>query len=202
MSAAANSMWRPPVRLLPTQDRNRDGHGGLSDRRPDRRTGARDGRDPFYRHFSHDGVQARTWRRSTAIAARASALPWSSTTAATKLRPGSSPAISTGPPFSRAGCAGSTAAVFSPRCHPPRRAHHRGPAGGEGGRRSDVVRSQLREKLWNIIGGHDRAVTVLDRIVQHVDVLLGNEEDLQLGLGIQDRKSPRGRNSIPARFWA
>jgi len=41
-----------------------------------------------------------------------------------------------------------------------------------------------REKLWNIIGGHDRAVTVLDRIVQHVDVLLGNEEDLQLGLGI------------------
>jgi len=59
-----------------------------------------------------------------------------------------------------------------------------------------------REKLWNIIGGHDRAVTVLDRIVQHVDVLLGNEEDLQLGLGIQDRKSPRGRNSIPARFWA
>jgi len=30
----------------------------------------------------------------------------------------------------------------------------------------------------------NRAVTVLDRIVQHVDVLLGNEEDLQLGLGI------------------
>ena len=41
-----------------------------------------------------------------------------------------------------------------------------------------------RAKLWNIIGGHDRAVNVLDRIVQHVDVLIGNEEDLQLGLGI------------------
>ena len=41
-----------------------------------------------------------------------------------------------------------------------------------------------RAKLWNITGGHDRAVAVLDRIVKHVDVLVGNEEDLQLGLGI------------------
>ncbi len=41
-----------------------------------------------------------------------------------------------------------------------------------------------RAKLWNIVGGHDRAVGVLDRIVKNVDVLVGNEEDLQLGLGI------------------
>src|SRR6266508_3941995 len=41
-----------------------------------------------------------------------------------------------------------------------------------------------RAKLWNISGGHDRAVAVLDRIVKHVDVLVGNEEDLQKGLGI------------------
>lgn len=41
-----------------------------------------------------------------------------------------------------------------------------------------------RAKLWNIAGGHERAVAVLDRIIRHVDVLVGNEEDLQLGLGI------------------
>jgi len=41
-----------------------------------------------------------------------------------------------------------------------------------------------RAKLWNIAGGHSRAVEVLDRIVRHVDVLVGNEEDLQMGLGI------------------
>jgi 2-dehydro-3-deoxygluconokinase len=41
-----------------------------------------------------------------------------------------------------------------------------------------------RAKLWNISGGHDRAVEVLNRIVKNVDVLVGNEEDLQLGLGI------------------
>src|SRR3982075_482098 len=40
-----------------------------------------------------------------------------------------------------------------------------------------------RAKLWDISGGHDLAVAVLDRIVKNVDVLVGNEEDLQLGLG-------------------
>jgi 2-dehydro-3-deoxygluconokinase len=41
-----------------------------------------------------------------------------------------------------------------------------------------------REKLWNAVGGHDRAVEVLGRIVKNVDVLVGNEEDLQKGLGM------------------
>jgi 2-dehydro-3-deoxygluconokinase len=41
-----------------------------------------------------------------------------------------------------------------------------------------------RAKLWNISGGQERAAAVLDRIVRHVDVLVGNEEDLQMGLGI------------------
>jgi 2-dehydro-3-deoxygluconokinase len=41
-----------------------------------------------------------------------------------------------------------------------------------------------RAKLWNISGGHERAVAVIERIVKNVDVLVGNEEDLQLGLGI------------------
>ena len=42
-----------------------------------------------------------------------------------------------------------------------------------------------RAKLWNISGGEQRAVEVLDRIVRNVDVLVGNEEDLQKGLGIE-----------------
>jgi 2-dehydro-3-deoxygluconokinase len=41
-----------------------------------------------------------------------------------------------------------------------------------------------RAKLWNISGGHDRAVAITKRIVKNADVLIGNEEDLQLGLGI------------------
>ena len=41
-----------------------------------------------------------------------------------------------------------------------------------------------RAKLWNLWGGHEVALTLLKRIVEHVDVLVGNEEDLQMGLGI------------------
>jgi len=41
-----------------------------------------------------------------------------------------------------------------------------------------------RAKLWGIWGGPEVAQTVLRRIVAHVDVLVGNEEDLQMGLGI------------------
>jgi 2-dehydro-3-deoxygluconokinase len=41
-----------------------------------------------------------------------------------------------------------------------------------------------RAKLWNLWGGPQIAQEVIRRIVQHVDVLVGNEEDLQMGLGI------------------
>ncbi|HEX7556334.1 MAG TPA: PfkB family carbohydrate kinase, partial [Leptolinea sp.] len=41
-----------------------------------------------------------------------------------------------------------------------------------------------RAKLWNIWGGQERAQSVVSRIMENVDVLVGNEEDLQLGLGI------------------
>lgn len=42
----------------------------------------------------------------------------------------------------------------------------------------------FREKLWKISGGSERAPGVIARIVKNVDVLVGNEEDLQKGLGI------------------
>ncbi len=41
-----------------------------------------------------------------------------------------------------------------------------------------------RPKLWSIWGDNQRAISVLNRIVENVDVLVGNEEDLQYGLGI------------------
>jgi 2-dehydro-3-deoxygluconokinase len=41
-----------------------------------------------------------------------------------------------------------------------------------------------RPKLWASVGGPQRAHQVLQRIVGHVDALIGNEEDLQKGLGI------------------
>jgi 2-dehydro-3-deoxygluconokinase len=43
----------------------------------------------------------------------------------------------------------------------------------------------FRQKLWDIWGGQSKAVSVMRRIVEHVDVLVGNEEDLQKGLGLK-----------------
>jgi 2-dehydro-3-deoxygluconokinase len=42
----------------------------------------------------------------------------------------------------------------------------------------------FREKLWSVRGGQAKALEVLGRIVEMVDVIVGNEEDLQKSLGI------------------
>jgi 2-dehydro-3-deoxygluconokinase len=42
----------------------------------------------------------------------------------------------------------------------------------------------FRAKLWQVAGGLEKAQDTVQRIVEHVDVLVGNEEDLQKGLGI------------------
>jgi len=52
----------------------------------------------------------------------------------------------------------------------------------------------FREKLWSIWGGERKAAEVVNRIGGNVDVLVGNEEDLQKGLNISgsgDRRRPR-----------
>jgi 2-dehydro-3-deoxygluconokinase len=59
-----------------------------------------------------------------------------------------------------------------------------------------------RAKLWNISGGHQRAVEVLDRIVKNVDVLVGNEEDLQLGLGIPGPEVAAKSKLDPSAFFS
>jgi 2-dehydro-3-deoxygluconokinase len=43
----------------------------------------------------------------------------------------------------------------------------------------------FRAKLWEIFGGLSRAQETLRRIVANVDVIVGNEEDLQKGLGVR-----------------
>jgi 2-dehydro-3-deoxygluconokinase len=59
-----------------------------------------------------------------------------------------------------------------------------------------------RAKLWNISGGHQRAVEVLDKIVKNVDVLVGNEEDLQLGLGIPGPEVAAKSKLDPSAFFS
>jgi 2-dehydro-3-deoxygluconokinase len=59
-----------------------------------------------------------------------------------------------------------------------------------------------RAKLWKTIGSEEKGQEMCRRIASHCDVLVGNEEDLQKGLGI---KGPGRREEVEARprgfFW-
>ena len=59
----------------------------------------------------------------------------------------------------------------------------------------------FREKLWNIWGGEKKAVEVIARIVENADVLVGNEEDLQKGLGIPGPEVAARSKLDPSAFF-
>jgi len=58
-----------------------------------------------------------------------------------------------------------------------------------------------RAKLWNRCGGHMRALEVIGRIVKNVDVIVGNEEDLQMGLGIPGPEVAAKSKLDPSTFF-
>jgi len=60
----------------------------------------------------------------------------------------------------------------------------------------------FREKLWNISGGAEHAVETIATIVENVDVLVGNEEDLQKGLGIPGPEVAAKSKLDPSVFFA
>ncbi len=76
--------------------------------------------------------------------------------------------------------------------------------GMKAAKKAGVVTSfdlNYRAKLWNIWGGTSKAQSVISRIVENVDVLVGNEEDLQLGLGIAGPKIAAKSKLDPGVFF-
>jgi 2-dehydro-3-deoxygluconokinase len=59
----------------------------------------------------------------------------------------------------------------------------------------------FREKLWKIFGGLEHAQETLRRIVANVDVLVGNEEDLQKGLGVHGPEVAGKSKLDPSTFF-
>jgi 2-dehydro-3-deoxygluconokinase len=59
-----------------------------------------------------------------------------------------------------------------------------------------------RAKLWKVSGGADRAVETMNRIVENVDVVVGNEEDLQMGLGLPGPEVEKTSKLDPSAFLA
>lgn len=59
-----------------------------------------------------------------------------------------------------------------------------------------------RAKLWNTIGGLAKGQEMIGRIVKHVDALIGNEEDLQKGLGIEGQDVEKKSALDPDAFFS
>ena len=59
----------------------------------------------------------------------------------------------------------------------------------------------FRAKLWQISGGLETAQATLRRICEHVDVLVGNEEDLQKGLGLKGQDVESATKLDPTAFF-
>ena len=60
----------------------------------------------------------------------------------------------------------------------------------------------FRAKLWKVSGGGDQAADVMNRIVENVDVIVGNEEDLQMGLGLPGPEVEKKSKLDPSAFFA
>ena len=140
---------------------------------------------PFYKHFAHDGVTGpnmATVSSDRGFGARAPVVFYNrSNEAAGRLKPGDlnwSEIFSGGVRWFHSG--GIFAALSPTTAEVVIEGMQAAKAAGA------IVSFDLnyRQKLWNISGGEARAAQVLGRIVKNVDVLVGNEEDLQKGLGI------------------
>jgi len=140
---------------------------------------------PFYRHFPHDGVHGpnmATVYSDRGQGIRAPVVFYNrSDEAAARLQPGDVdwPAI-----FARGVRWFHSGGIFAALSPTTAELIIEGMQAAKAAGAVTSFDLNYRAKLWNIVGGHDRAVAVLDRIVRNVDVLVGNEEDLQLGLGI------------------
>ena len=140
---------------------------------------------PFYKHFKHDGVQGpnmATVYSDRGYGVRAPVVFYNRCNeAAAQLKPGDFDWKSIFAGGVRWFHSGGIFAALSPTTSEVII------EGMQAAKNAGAVVSfdlNYRAKLWNISGGQERAVSMLDRIVKNVDVLVGNEEDLQLGLGI------------------
>jgi 2-dehydro-3-deoxygluconokinase len=158
---------------------------------------------PFYKHFKHDGVRGpniATVYSDRGQGARAPVVFYNrSNEAAALLRPGD---IDWKAIFSRgvrwfhsggifAALSESTADVII--------------EGMQAAKASGAVTSfdlNYRAKLWASVGGDQRGRETMRRIAGHLDAIVGNEEDLQKGLGIAGPEVGQGGSQLdPQRFF-
>lgn len=156
---------------------------------------------PFYRRFAHDGVTGpniATVYSDRGVGVRAPVVFYNrANEAAAQLRPGDfdwDAIFSTGVRWFHSG--GLFAALSETTPDVLLEAM-------QAARRHGAVVSfdlNFRAKLWKRQGGVEKAQQVTRRLVEEVDVLVGNEEDMQLSLGIAGPEAARASSLDPSAF--
>ena len=140
---------------------------------------------PFYKHFKHDGVRGpnmATVYSDRGYGVRAPVVFYNRCNeAAAQLKPGDFDWAKIFAGGVRWVHSGGIFAALSPTTA-PLAAEMMKAAKAAGAVTSFDL--NFREKLWKISGGDEKAVETIGTIIENVDVLVGNEEDLQKGLGI------------------
>lgn len=158
---------------------------------------------PFYKHFEHDGVTGpnmATVYSDQGFGVRAPVVFYNrSNEAAGRLKPGDFDWKSIFAGGVRWVHSGGIFAALSPTTA-PLAAEMMKEAKAAGAVTSFDL--NFRAKLWKIHGGEDHAVETIAKIVENVDVLVGNEEDLQKGLGIPGPEVAAKSKLDPSVFFA
>lgn len=140
---------------------------------------------PFYKHFEHDGVTGpnmATVYSDRGFGVRAPVVFYNrSNEAAARLKPGDFDWRGIFGAGVRWAHSGGIFAALSPTTAPLAAEMMREAKAAGAVTSFDL---NYRAKLWKVFGGEDHAVETIGKIVENVDVLVGNEEDLQKGLGI------------------
>jgi 2-dehydro-3-deoxygluconokinase len=156
---------------------------------------------PFYREFAHDGVTGpnlATVYSDRGVGVRAPVVFYNrANEAAAQLKPGDfdwDAVFGQGVRWFHSGGLFSALSETTPEVLAE--------AMGAARRHGAVVSYDLnyRAKLWQRHGGVERARAVTRRLVDEVDVLVGNEEDMQLSLGIAGPEAVRTSSLDPAAF--
>jgi 2-dehydro-3-deoxygluconokinase len=158
---------------------------------------------PFYKHFKHDGVTGPNMAAvysDRGFGVRAPVVFYNrANEAAAQLKPGDFDWASIFAGGVKWVHSGGIFAALSPTTA-PLAAEMMKAAKAAGAITSFDL--NFREKLWKIHGGNERAVEIINTIVQNVDVLVGNEEDLQKGLGIPGPEVAAKSKLDPSVFFA
>ena len=158
---------------------------------------------PFYKHFEHDGVTGpnmATVCSDRGFGVRPPVVFYNrSNEAAARLKPGDFEWKKIFGAGVRWAHSGGIFAALSPTTA-PLAAEMMKEAKAAGAVTSFDL--NYRAKLWKVFGGEDHAVETIGKIVENVDVLVGNEEDLQKGLGVPGPEVAAKSKLDPSVFFA